>query len=395
MFKLWSHKSLLIVAVALCIPFSFSVARTVKGTVCFRDSVIRPAISATVYIPDLKSGTTVSPDGTFSLETGSLSTASSHTVEFSFIGYETEIRNITSGGSDDLVIDTVFLQPQLLMLPAAYVVPGNMDPARYILKQVSRQAAINKKKFKSYSMDIHYDFHTSELPVVAEIFPKAALGSVKVFGGLAGFGPMIRYALENDDFYASVSFKRRIDGKRTYDTDFIFVESGTELPPEVRQNLVKTSDFVDLDDLLYSDDCLWGKNHNSSFKFELVGTYQFGDYLVDVLKWTDRKNRISATVHVVEDVWGILKVEAGYGKRLVRCEARDIGGGYYLPVSFTVSPSIFPTIRAERIPDYIEKIKNDRRLDKATKKRIVRTLENHQGQDLHPFVAGSFSIKYN
>ena len=395
MFKLCLHKSSLLAAVALCIPLTASNARTVRGTVCFRDSVIHPAVSATVYIPNLKSGTTVSSDGTFSLETGTVTSGASYTVEFSFIGYETEVRKISPEGSGDFIIDTVFLQPQLLMLPAAYVVPGNMDPARYILKQVSRQAAINKKKFKSYSMDIQYDFHTSELPVVAEIFPKAALGSVKAFGGLAGFGPMIRYALENDDFYASVSFKRRVDGKRTYDTDFIFAESETELPPEVRQNLVKTSDFVDLDDLLYSDDCLWGKKHNSSFKFELVGTYQFGDYLVDVLKWTDRKNRISATVHVVEDIWGILKVEAGYGKRLVRCEARDIGGGYYLPVSFTVSPSIFPTIRAERIPDYIEKIKNDSRLDKATKKRIVRTLENHQGKDLHPFVAGSFSIKYH
>ncbi|MCQ2149664.1 MAG: carboxypeptidase-like regulatory domain-containing protein [Bacteroidales bacterium] len=388
------YSAILTLTASCCLHSTQAEAQTLRGTVCFRDSAVTPAAYSTVYLPDLKSGTTVSSDGTFSIGFDRRKSAGKLRVEFSFIGFETSIKEIDTGNAGDCQIDTVFLERQDLMLPAAYVVPGFRNPADYILQQVSRQAAANRKKFSNYAMDIDYDFRTCGLPTVSGILSGFALGAVKAATGLMGFGPLVRYALENEDLSASVSLSRRMENGKEYDSNLTLNESNPVLPAKVRRNVLDASRHLHLDEFLYSDDCLWGKNKRMQFKFNLVASYQWGDCIVDVLKWTDKKGRLSATVHVVEDSWGILKVEAGYDDKLVRCEARDIGGGYFLPVSFTVTPSFFPMIKAEDIPRYIEKVKTDDRLDKGTRTRLVKVLESQTGKDFHPYVVGSFSVRY-
>lgn len=389
------HNLILVAAFVVCCPGFADDKFFLKGTVYFGEASDTPAAYSTVYIPEMKSGTTVSSEGNFSLDISKAARPGVLKVEFSCIGYETVVREISLDGSGDYYeMEPLHLRQQNLMLPAAYVLPGYRNAADYILEQLSIKAAANRKKYTTYSMEIDYDFHTHELPLAADLVSKFVIGTAKAATGLMGFGPLVKYALANEDVSASVSFDRKIVNGRTYDSNVRLTSSSTDLPEKVRKNVLDASGIIDLAGLIYSDECLWGRNHYGSYKFNHIGSYQWGDYMVDVLKWTDKNGKLSATVHVVEEIWGILKVEAGYDDKMIRCEARDIGNGFFLPVSLTVTPSFFPVIRAEKIPKYIEKIQSEKRLDKAAKKRIINVLENHKDKDLHPYVVGSFSVRY-
>lgn len=388
------HNLILFTAFAVCCPGFAGDKFFLKGTVYFGESTDIPGAYSTVYIPEMKSGTTVSPEGNFVLDISNAVSPGTLKVEFSCIGYETVVKEILLDGPGDYVLEPLFLRQQNLMLPAAYVLPGYRNAADYILEQLSIKAAENRKKYTTYSMEIDYDFHTHELPLAADLVSKFVLGTAKAATGLMGFGPLVKYALANEDVSASVSFDRKIVNGKAYDSNVRLTSSSTELPEKVRKNVLDASGIIDLAGLIYSDECLWGRNHYGSYKFNHIGSYQWGDYMVDVLRWTDKRGKLSATVHVVEEIWGILKVEAGYDDKMVRCEARDIGNGFFLPVSLTVTPSFFPVIKAEKVQEYIERIQSENRLDKAAKKRIISVLENHKDKDIHPYIVGSFSVRY-
>ena len=146
--------------------------------------------------------------------------------------------------------------------------------------------------------------------------------------------------------------------------------------------------------ILYGETTKWGEKFSKSQVFSLEGTYEYGDKLVDVIRWVDPKNRFSANIHIVEDDWGILKVQLFHWEgEVLRCEARNAGNGVYMPISFVLKPSV-TMVRAEQIPGLIAEIRKSNSFKEKTKEKAIKVLERNLGHDFNPYISFGFNIRY-
>ena len=159
------------------------------------------------------------------------------------------------------------------------------------------------------------------------------------------------------------------------------------------ENFKSIFSHFDLFNLLYGYETSWIRRFTKQHTFELIGTYEYGDKLVDILEWKSG-GRLSATAHIVEDDWGILKIQVKFGPEAMCCEARDIGGGIYMPVNLTVNPAV-TYIPAEKIPRAITIVQNMKTINKRTKERAVDLLKSHLGHDFAPYMVIGYNIRYD
>ena len=363
-----------------------SFAGTVTGRIFLRDTVLVPGDYVMVYSKDEGMGTQSNEDGYFSIEINKFSTVK---LEFSRIGYTTVFLDVDT--RRDIDLGEIILEPQVLMLTAAFVTPEGMTSSEYILSRLWSQSRENKEKKSDYQVEIQFNVATHEIPTVAGVLPGIMTGFVKFVAAVKGFGPLVRYCLEEDEFSASVRLDRVVRRGKTTDYNKKILQ-GHDLPPKVQSNLLNLFSLIDLFDILYGTATSWGENFSNKHKFTHSGTYEYGDKLVDVIEWHD--SRVRAVVHIVEDDWGILKAQL-YSREgeVIRCEARDSGNGVYMPVACVLKPSL-TMIRADQIPDMIEEVKKVKKINNATRERAIRVLESHLGEDFNPYVAIDCSIRY-
>lgn len=373
----------------ICLLLSLpSFAGIIQGRVFLKDSTVVPGDYVMVYNKEEGIGTQSDEDGNFIIE---LNKTGKTTLEFSRIGYE--IRFIEVDTRYDTTLDDVILEPQLLMLSSAFVTPEGMSPVDYILSSLWAKSKENKKKQSDYQCDIRYDVATHEIPVVAGVLPKIATGTMKFAAAVKGYGPLVRYCLEEDELVASVQMSRVVRRGKATDYNKKLIK-GQDLPKKVQANLLSLFELIDLYKILYETATAWGEDFSRKHKFVHTGTYAYGDKLVDVVEYTSRAN-VKTVAHIVEDDWGVLKLQIymrGEGES-IRCEARDCGNGVYMPVSFVLKPS-FTMVRAEDIPALIEEVKKLKEFNNATKERAIKVLESHLGEDFNPYISLGFNIRY-
>jgi len=388
-------KRLLTILISLLATLSAgAVIRTeVHGQVFLDDDVVKPGDYVMVYAQEFGTGTLTDEEGNYSL---SLPCAAPKTVklEFSRIGYAAFNCTITLPNATNLLAP-VHMEPQPLMLTAAYVIPAGKTPGEYVLSKVWERAKQNRKNEFNYKAEVSYNLSTHELPVVANALPKAAVGLAKTYGAFQGYGPLVRYCLKNDDFSAKVTLNRQVKDGQTLDYNKKLVSSDKPLPDNVKSNVLNLMAIIDFYECMYGESCTWGAKFAKKHKFTLTGTYEYNDHLVDVLKCTDHKNKVTATVHVVEDLWMIMKVQLTTKEgEVLRVEARDVGNGIYMPISLVIKPSV-SMIRADEIPELIETVKTTKDLTKGSRERIIKVLESHLGEDFNPYISVAGNVRYS
>ena len=363
-----------------------SFAGRVSGRIFLRDSTLVPGDYVMVYCQAQGLGTQSNEDGYFSIE---INAGSSVKLEFSRIGYTALFLDVDARYNNDL--GYIILEPQVLMLTSAFVTPEGMSSADYILSRLWQKSRENKEKKSDYQCDIQFNVATHEIPMVASVLPGITTGFVKFIAAVKGFGPLVKYCLEEDEFSASVRLDRVVRRGKTTDYNKKLL-SGANLPPKVQKNILNLFSLIDLFDILYGTATSWGENFSSKHKFTHAGTYEYGDKIVDVIEWQD--SRVRAAVHIVEDDWGILKAQL-YSREgeVIRCEARDSGNGVYMPVACVMKPAL-TMVRAEQIPELIEEVKKIKKFNNATRERAVKMLESHLGEDFNPYIAIDCSIRY-
>ena len=378
--------ALIVSCILLC---STALAREFSGRVFLRDTTVTEGDFVMVYCQACGTGTLTDEDGYYVLK---IPDDGDVVLEYSRIGYTTTYREF-AGGSGNVEVEDVILVPQALMLTAAYVTPDGMDPAKFVLTKLWAQSKKNRKKQLNYKADISYDVASHGLTIVNEVLPKGTVGLAKFAAAVNGFGPFVRYCLNNDDLSASVSLKRQVRNGRAKDYDHRMVKTGQPLPKNVEKNILSIFELIDLFEIIYGETTNWGEKFSKDHIFTLEGTYEYGDKLVDVIRWADSKNRVSANVHIVEDDWGILKVQLFHWEgEVLRCEARNAGNGVYMPISFVLKPSV-TMVRAEQIPGLIEEVKKMDMKDK-TKEKAIKVLERNLGHDFNPYISFGFNIRY-
>lgn len=347
-----------------------------------------------VYAKQYGIGTLSDADGNFSLN---IVTAEDRiSLEFSRIGYSViDTTLVLDRSTAETRMEPIVMEPQALMLMAAYVSDDNRSPAEVILSNVwDRSKKIRSKPF-DYRADVEYKVATHEIPVVAKVMPKLALGAVKLAFGVEGFGPLVRYCLKNDDFSAHVTMSRMVKDMTPHDFNKKLVWSDKPLPSDVQRNVLDAFGMFDIFDIMYGDSASWGKQFSKKHRFTLTGTYEYGDQLVDVLKCTDHTGKTTAVLHIVEQAWAIMKVQIITAREgeVLRLEARDIGNGVYMPISLVIKPSV-SRIRAEQIPEAIESVKASKSIPKKSRERMIKVLEEHQGKDFNPYISIYGNVRY-
>lgn len=365
---------------------------TITGRVLLEERDTLPGDYVMVYAKDFSTGVLSDEHGNFSLNLKANS-GEKTTLEFSRIGYSMITLDVTLSGEKETLND-ILLQPQPLMLMAAYVSDDSRSPSEIILSKLwARSKEINQNPF-DYMANVEYEMSTHEIPIVARSLPKILTGAFKLYMGHQGYGPLVRYCMTNDDFSAKAIMTRQVkDGVKT-DCGCRITYSDQPLPSNVQDNVKKMLQYLDFFDVMYGYGNEWGEKFSDKHKFTLTGTYEWGDHIVDVLSHTDRHNRSTAVIHVVEDEWMILKLQLLTKEgEVFRCEARDVGNGIFMPISLVLKPSV-TMIRAEQIPGLIQSIENDKNISKKAKARMIKALREKEGHDFNPYISVAGNVKY-
>lgn len=365
----------------------------ISGCVMLSDTVESPAQFASVFIPGTGIGTITDTHGNYTLQVPESDKAIRNgkvDVEYAFIGYTTETRSISLADTGEMRQDTVVMDFQPIMLPSTYITDGDLDPATYILSKVWERADGNRKRMATYNATINYNVSAHQLNLLAEMLPKSLLGIIKAAISVATqYGPICNYCINNDDLEATATLERSVTNGKTKDKGVI-TSSSTELPANVQKSVLSAFKGHDLFNVLYSKKRLWSRENSKYYKFEFEGTYQYGDHFVDVLKW--EHNGLSATLHILEDVWGILSVQYDDTGLMIRSESRFVGGDILMPVSLVFDTSdIFSSQNMDI--DETEISINNKNNKKATE-RMHRILKEHK-DDFHPYIVAGFTVQYD
>lgn len=389
------HTFIIITGLLFVLSSPLLRAGVICGHIDKRDTVVSPAAYAMAYVAECRTGATADEHGNFLLRLPDQYDGKTVTVEYSLIGYATVEREWTVVPEGAPVqMDSIVLDFSPIMLAASYVTADGKDPAEYILNQVWKTADKNRKKVKNYTAHVEYTLATHELPMVAHILPGFTLMMAQIAAGFMGFGPVLDYSIKHDDLFATVSLDRRVKNGMRKDSNHQILDMTPGLPRNVQNNIKSIFGKIDLFGLLYGGQNAWGRKFTRRSDFELAGSYNYGDYIVDVLCWKDPNSDATATLHVIEDNWSILKIQVGRQEEAVQCEARDIGGGIFLPVSFVMKPAL-TRVKVADIPMFIERA-NAEIKDKKIRQRAIKLLQEHQekGEDFNPYIAARFDVRY-
>ena len=399
----------LLLAVLIVMP---SVAQTLKGVVSLNDST--PCAYATVYIPSINRGIAANEKGEYTLDqlpAGKLK------VEYSCMGQQTVRRELTLVKGETLV-NNEMLSEKLMLLPPSIVTVDGETPAHYVLRHVWDKADENRKRIDSWQAEVKYDLGLNDIDVIIKAIPKKYLFIIKTAAGLAGYRKIVSLVLDHPNLKAKVSMVRTyLKGKVKHSEQKVVsnetLSSGEQNTLCENKMLIKPNLF----DEIYDPEASWGRKGKSRDRFELVGSYEQDGKTIDVLEYvstsTSEKTKVNeagdtitvkktyttvTTLHVVEDLWGILKVERRGDDVHSLSECRDLGGGIYMPISSSKHASV-PVYSKEEIPKEIERLEKEDRSDwskvqKQATDAYIEQLKKHQDRDLCFEFFFSYDIKY-
>ncbi len=390
-------------------------AQTLKGVVSLNDST--PCAYATVYIPSLNRGIAANEKGEYILDelpSGPLK------VEYSCMGQQTVRRELTLVKGETLIHNEA-LSEKLMLLPPAIVTPDGETPAHYVLRHVWDKANENRSRIDTWQAAVKYDARMNDMDLIFNIIPKKYMILLKSALALGGYKKIFNLALDHPSLKAKVSLVRTYANGKITDSEQQITECSEPLTADEQKTLYRNKLLIqpDIFDEVYDDYEDWGRHGSARDKFQLVGTYEQDGKMIDVLEYietrtTERKKvndqgekvkekRTRQTVsrlHVVEDDWGILKIEKKDEYIQESTECRDLGGGIYMPISSS-SRLTLPTVPADSLPKKIaeveKKLKDPNGYNKTERKmaeKLIKQLKEHEGRDIRMELFFAYDIKY-
>ncbi len=396
----------LIVAAFSCLPLS---AQTLKGVVMQNDSA--PCSFATVYVPSLNRGTAANQEGEYELDDLPAGTLM---VEYSCMGQQSLQKEVTLT-EGQVLVNNETLQEALLMLPPSIITPNGESPSHYVLRHVWDQADINRKRIQKWDAELKYSVGLNDIDIFLNVIPKKYVFAFKAAATVVGMRKFVTLIFDYPDLKAKVSLNRSYQMGKIKDTNCWVTECNRNLSDSEKETLYKNNRLLidkNIFDDIYGSDRAWGRKGSLRDSLVLTGSYEMDGKVIDVLEYTrvikykDENDSVktakrTTSIHVVEDAWGILKIETkGTALNSLR-ECRDLGGGIYMPISASNSLES-KTVKSEEIPTLIKKAEEtDKSKWSKDQKRAYSIISDElrkrhqQGRDIHMNVYMSYSIRYN
>jgi hypothetical protein len=314
-----NRKGLIILLVVFA-PWMSCHAQTLHGEI--KDENGTPMSGASVYIAELRQGTTTNQEGMYEISLP----AGSYTVSYQFLGYVPVTKKITVGYSG--ILSDIILREQLFEIPAVKVLATGKDPAYFMMRKMIGIAPFHLNQVSMYEAEVYIrgGGRIDKIPKMIRRRMKTDTDEEQLVEGKYYFTESVN----NIKFIAPDKYVHRVISSRTNAKI-----SGGQASP---MDYIEASFYQPvLADLAISP---LAPNAFSHYTFTFLGSSSQGDYVIDKIRVTPRRKSqqlFEGVIYIVEDVWAIqsldLTNENMAGKIRVKQLYTPVADGIWMPVS--------------------------------------------------------------
>ena len=299
-----------------------------------------PIPYATVYISEIRQGTTANTKGDYAIRLP----AGSYTVSYQSLGYEPVFVDVTI--NDDTITKNVALPLQYYQIPEVRITASGEDPAYIIMRKVIGMAPYYLNNISQYKAEVYLKGN-----LVINKIPKLLERSLKI---QKKKGEEIPFR-EGDSFFMESYNEIEFTAPDKYFQKVIslnstFPEAGNEISP---MTFIQASIYEpEIADMAISP---LSPSAFSHYNFKYIGLGLQGEYAINKIQVTPKRKSqqlFEGTIFIIEDLWCLHSVdlvnENLAGKIRVQQLYVPIQDGIWMPVShkFDVNISIIG-VRAE------------------------------------------------
>ncbi len=314
------HGRRLIIIIAVLLPWLQCGAQVLRGKIT--DDGGMPMASASVYISELRLGTTTNNNGLYEITLPE----GTYTVSYQFLGY-TPVSKVVTLGTEDITSD-ITLSEQLFEIPAVRVSASGKDPAYYMMRKAIGMAPFHLSQVKMYRAEVYIKGGGSvdKMPAIVKRRMKIEANDAEFQEGKYYFSESLNIIT----FTAPDKYVHRV------------VSSNSSMP--ISEGQVSPMDYLEasfyqpvLADIAISP---LAPNAFSHYSFTFLGSTSQGNYVIDKIGVTPRRKSqqlFSGVLYIVEDLWAIhsldLTNENLAGKVRIRQLYTPVEAGIWMPVS--------------------------------------------------------------
>ncbi|MFN2335695.1 MAG: DUF5686 and carboxypeptidase regulatory-like domain-containing protein [Bacteroidales bacterium] len=310
----------LIIIIAILLPWLQCGAQVIRGKIT--DPSGMPMASASIYIAELRQGTTTNNNGFYEITLPE----GTYTINYQFLGYAPVSRTFTIN-ADDITAD-ITLTEQLFEIAPVRVSASGRDPAYYMMRKAIGMAPFHLNQVKMYRAEVYIKGGGS-----VDKLPAMVRRRIKIEANEAEFEEGKYYFSESLNiitFTAPDKYVHRV------------VSSISSMP--VSEDQASPMDYLEasfyqpvLADVAISP---LAPNAFSHYSFTFLGSSSQGNYVIDKIGVTPRRKSqqlFTGVIYIVEDLWAIhsldLTNENLAGKVRIRQLYTPVEEGIWMPVS--------------------------------------------------------------
>lgn len=323
----------------------FASGQTLNGKIT--DISGQPVPYATVYIQELKYGTTSNTNGDYELKLP----AGNYTVNYQSLGFEPVFESITI--ADAVVTRNIVLPEQIYNIPEVRISPSGEDPAMFIMRKAIGLAPYYLNFINYYKADVYLkgNLHIRNIPKIFErsMRMRRTENNVSVSSGRR-FRDQEGTIKEGDTYlmesYNEIEFTapdRYVQRVISYNSSF--PEQGNEVSP---MEFIQASFYQPvLADMAISPLSPQAFSH---YNFRYQGASLQGDYTINKIEVVPKRKSqqlFKGTIYIIEDLWCLhsldLTNENFAGNIRVRELYIPVKEDIWMPVShqFDIGLSVF------------------------------------------------------
>ena len=300
------------------------LAQEIEGRIT--DEKNQPVPYATVYVREIKSGTTSNKDGLFHLN---LANGTYHLTVRS-MGYLQQ--NLEVEHTTDSMFLPIVMQVQEFELKEIKVFPGAEDPAYFIIRKAIAKAAFYRTKIKHYNADLYLkaNFEFSNIP---KIIQNQEMDDGRKFKEY--FKENVTYVIESQNkitFDYPNHYEQKVISKKTSLT-------GIDEPPVM--GLMTTSFYEERPADVISPLSATALRH---YNFQYEGFITVGDFDVFKIRVSPKRKSdelVEGFIYIVDQLWCIYNLDFSSTFEFVyyriKQQFENLGNENWLPVSHNIT----------------------------------------------------------
>ena len=282
-------------------------AQVIKGKIT--DQAGEPVQYSTVYIQELRQGTTANVKGDYEIRLP----AGKYTVIYQSLGYEPIFVTINLDDKD--ITKNIVLPVQYYQIPEVRISPSGEDPAYIIMRKVIGMAPYYLNNISSYKAEVYLKGN-----LVIQNIPKLLQKSMKI-------------ASDNESTTISAGSKPKSDEKLIKKGDIFMMESFNEIefnaPDKYFQRVISiNSTFPEQGDDISPMDFIQASfyqpvignmaisplapNAFSHYKFKYLGASLQGSYMINKIEVIPKRKSqqvFEGIIFIIEDLWCLHSVD--------------------------------------------------------------------------------------